>query len=126
MPSLFDNSLLSKSLFSNPNLDKMFENFDKIFVNQLENYANSGDLLCAFSCSGNSKNILNAINYAKKIKCKTVLLTGFNKKKIKGVDVHLNIGIKNYGISEDIFQSIMHMISQYLRKKYSKNNLEIF
>ena len=41
-------------------------------------------------------------------------------------NINLNIGIKNYGICEDIFQSVMHMISQSIRKNYIKNKNIIF
>ena len=78
-------------------------------------------MLCVFSCSGNSKNILKALKYAKKRKCKTVAFTGFYKKKLKYADIHLDLNIKNYGITEDTFQSIMHIASQYLKLKYIKN-----
>lgn len=97
------------------------DSFDNIFENQLENYIEKGDLLCVFSCSGNSKNILKALSYAKKKNCKTIAFTGFNKKKLKNADIHLDLGIKNYGISEDIFQSIMHITSQFLKFKFIKN-----
>ena len=99
------------------------ENYEKIFENQLENYVQSGDLLFAFSCSGNSKNVLSALKCAKKNKCRTILITGFSKKKYRYVDLHLNIDIKNYGISEDLFQSIMHLSSQYLKAKKNKGKL---
>jgi D-sedoheptulose 7-phosphate isomerase len=95
------------------------ENFDEIFKSQLENYLERGDLLIALSCSGNSKNILNALKFAKNKKCKTILITGF-KKKTKYSDIHLNVNVKNYGISEDIFQSIMHISSQFLKVEFNK------
>jgi phosphoheptose isomerase len=94
--------------------------FEEIFSSQLENYAEKEDCLVAISCSGTSKNIINLIKLCKKKKMKIIYFTGFlDKKPIIKVDHHLNINIKNYGISEDIFSSIMHMISQYLRSKYS-------
>lgn len=97
------------------------ENFEKIFENQIENYVSKNDLLFAFSCSGNSKNILSVINYAKKKKCRTILITGFNKRNYRNVDLHINIDIENYGISEDLFQSIMHLSSQYLKTKFNQS-----
>ncbi len=102
-------------------------NFNEIFVSQLENYSKKDDILIVISSSGKSKNIINAVKFAKKNKLKIISLIGFSDnqylKKISKYYVNLNT--KNYGITEDIFQSIMHMISQYLRKKYSKNSLEI-
>lgn len=102
-------------------------NYNEIFSSQIENHANSGDALIIISCSGSSKNIINAVKYAKKRKLDVIAFVGFgNNKFIKKSSRHyLNLKTKNYGLTEDIFQAMMHMISQYLRKKYSKNKLEI-
>ena len=97
--------------------------FSKIYSHQLENYASSGDCLITLSCSGNSKNILDVINFAKKKKIKVISLTGFQSKSNFKTDYHLDIGCQNYGICEDIFQSLMHMISQYIRQKFEIKNL---
>ena len=101
-----------------------FIKFDKIFSFQLDNYCKPGDLLITFSCSGTSKNILNVINYAKSKKLKTISFTGFASKKIQKItDINFDANIKNYGVAEDIFQSLMHMISQSIRLRFvSKKN----
>lgn len=97
--------------------------FDDIFKFQIDNYCSTGDLLITFSCSGTSKNIINAIRFAKERKIQTISFTGFANKKIQKIsDININIGIKNYGICEDLFQSLMHMISQSIRLKYLKKN----
>ena len=59
--------------------------YEKIFSMQLENYYKKGDCLICFSSSGQSKNIVNVINFAKKNKVTTILFQGFGKlnKKIK-------------------------------------------
>jgi len=97
-------------------------NYDKIFSFQLENYYKKGDCLICFSSSGQSKNIINVINFASKNKIKTILFQGFGKlnKKINP-DYYINLKYKNYGITEDIFQSMMHIISQNIRSNYIKN-----
>lgn len=93
--------------------------FDQIFSFQLDNYAKKGDLLITFSCSGSSKNIIKAINYAKEKKINTISFTGFASKIVKKKSfINVDVGIKNYGVVEDIFQIIMHMISQSIRIKY--------
>jgi len=97
-------------------------NYTKIFSHQLENYANEQDCIILFSCSGSSKNVLEAIKVAKEKNIKIIFITGFSNTKISGVDIHLNLNCKNYGITEDIFSSIMHMISQKIRAKYSYKN----
>lgn len=101
-------------------------NYSNIFVHQLENLYNKNDLLITFSCSGNSINVLKVIKFAKKKGVFTINFTGFsNKSKNNLADINFDIGIKNYGISEDIFQSIMHMISQSIRRKFNLEKREI-
>jgi len=99
--------------------------YDKIFTSQLENYYEKGDCLICFSSSGQSKNIIDVINFASKKKIKTILFQGFGKlnKKIRP-DYYINLNYKNYGVTEDIFQSLMHIISQNIRSNYI-NNREI-
>jgi phosphoheptose isomerase len=97
-------------------------NYDKIFSFQLENYYKKGDCLICFSSSGQSNNIINVINFASKNQIKTILFQGFGKlnKKISP-NYYINLKYKNYGITEDIFQSIMHIISQNIRSNFIKN-----
>jgi len=95
--------------------------FKKIFTNQFENYARSDDLLLVFSCSGESKNIKDIEKYAFKKKIKVVKFYGFaNKFKPKKNEILLNLNVNNYGVSEDIFQGLMHMISQNIRSNFIK------
>tara|TARA_A100001015_G_scaffold287911_1_gene358182 strand:- start:573 stop:1181 length:609 start_codon:yes stop_codon:yes gene_type:complete len=93
-------------------------NNNKIFSFQLENLKNKGDVLVVFSCSGVSKNILNLLSFAKSKKILTIGFLGFAPRFVeKKFDYFINLGIKNYGITEDIFQMLMHLISQYIRQK---------
>lgn len=97
------------------------KNYDYVFKDQIENYAKNSDCLITLSCSGNSKNIIEITKYAKKRKLFIISLTGFYEGTFlkKNSNIHFNVGVKNYGICEDIFQTIMHMISQNIRLKYS-------
>ena len=65
-------------------------------------YADKGDLLICISSSGESKNIINGAKFAKKIGCKVVTLTGFDKnnkvRKLGHVNLWLNS--KNYNLIE--------------------------
>ena len=101
--------------------------FDEIFSYQLENFASKGDLLIIFSCSGNSKNILKAVKFAFKKKLTIISMVGFsNKNNLKKLsNVYINLGTKNYGICEDAFQSIMHILSQLIRLESSNKKLKI-
>tara|TARA_A100001015_G_C14956332_1_gene698942 strand:- start:709 stop:1254 length:546 start_codon:yes stop_codon:yes gene_type:complete len=65
-------------------------------------HADKGDLLIGISSSGESKNIINGVKFAKKIGCKVVTLTGFSEKnKVKKVG-HINLWVnsKNYNLIE--------------------------
>ncbi len=100
--------------------------FNKIFSFQLDNYYTKGDIVIFLSCSGSSSNIIDTINFCKKKKIFTISFTGFAKKNIqKKTNINLDLGIKNYGISEDFFQMIMHMLSQSIRLKFIKKNKNI-
>ena len=69
------------------------DSFENIFSRQLQSLANSGDLLIALSTSGNSKNIINAANYAKANNIKTFSLTGNDGgtlKKESTLNVNIN------------------------------------
>ena len=95
--------------------------FSKIFKNQLENLYNKNDLLICFSVSGNSKNIIEALDYAKKKKIDSILFSGMNGGVAKTIATHhINFNSRNFGLVEDCFQSIMHIIAQNL---YSKTNI---
>ena len=100
--------------------------FENIFEFQLENYASKGDVLFVFSCSGTSKNILKVIKKANKLKIDTIFISGFLKKKLNlKVKLHYDLDCENYGITEDMFSSFMHLISQWIRFKYSNYNNKI-
>ena len=100
--------------------------FNKIFSFQLDNYYTKGDIVILISCSGSSPNILDTLEYCRKKKIFTISLTGFAKTKFKKKsNINLNLGIRNYGVSEDFFQIIMHMLSQSIRLKFHKKNKDI-
>ena len=97
--------------------------YDEIFTLQLKNYVRKGDCIICFSCSGKSKNILNLIKHANQNKIDVILFQGFGSKaKNINTKYYLNLKHKNYGITEDIFSSTMHVMSQYIRSKYTKKN----
>ena len=99
--------------------------FKKIFSFQIENYLRENDVIILLSVSGTSPNIIDILKFLQKKKCKIIFLTGFRKKKLKEkIDIYINLKCKNYGISEDIFCTILHAVSQKIRSNY-KNNKEI-
>ena len=93
--------------------------YDEIFSLQLRNYFKKGDFIFCVSCSGRSKNILKLIKFANKNNTDVIFIQGFGSKA-KGIKTkfYINLKHKNYGITEDVFSSIMHMISQAIRSQY--------
>ena len=90
--------------------------FNEIFLFQLSRLAKKGDCLITISSSGNSENIIKAIKWAKKNKLKTVSLNGFVGGEARQIsDISINIPCNNYGIIEDLHQSIMHILAQSIR-----------
>jgi D-sedoheptulose 7-phosphate isomerase len=85
--------------------------YDDVFIEQLKNFLNPGDLVIAISGSGNSKNILKAIEYANKCGNTTAGLAGYDGGKLKKIAkfvVHANID--DMEISEDIHMVLCHTI----------------
>ncbi len=68
--------------------------YESIFAKQIQALARKGDVVIGISTSGNSKNVLAAIEMAKKIGCKTIGLTGGNGGKLKSMaDLCLNASL---------------------------------
>lgn len=94
------------------------EGYDEIFVAQLENLLNPGDVVVAISASGDSPNVVKAIEYANTRGAKTVGLTGFSGGRLKEV-AHLCILVGTpqgeYGPVEDIHLILDHIVTSYLK-----------
>ncbi|MBL4934680.1 SIS domain-containing protein [Clostridium sp. YIM B02515] len=89
--------------------------YDEIFRFQLLGKLKHEDLVIGISGSGNSKNVVNAIEYAKQEGIRTLGITGFNGGKVKQiVDVSLHVPINNMQITEDIHMVFDHMIMTVL------------
>jgi D-sedoheptulose 7-phosphate isomerase len=92
--------------------------YEDIFSFQLKKYATADDLLICVSSSGNSPNIINALKSAKDIGITTISFVGFSGGHAKKIsDYCIHIDIDNYGVVEDVHQSIMHMLAQFIRLK---------
>jgi phosphoheptose isomerase len=90
--------------------------YEEIFAYQLKTLAAPGDVLITISASGNSENIVRAVGWARANGVGTIAMTGFAGGRSAGLaDVNLHVPAENYGIVEDIHQSMMHCLAQYLR-----------
>jgi len=89
--------------------------YDEVFLEQLKNYANSGDLVIGISGSGNSINVLKAIKFANEINCETASLTGFNGGNLNLLtSIKLNVPVSDMQITEDAHVIIMHILYKLL------------
>jgi len=88
--------------------------YDCVFAEQLKNFARPGDVVMAISGSGNSPNVLRAVEYGNSIGCQTIALTGRDGGKL-GRLAQLNIQVSNphMGRIEDGHMVAMHMIAYY-------------
>ena len=109
-----------ESLSSNSSVITCLANdlgYQYIFSEQLKAKGNDGDLLIVLSGSGNSENIVKALNEAKKIKMNTFAILGFDGGKcIEIADNAIHFDVNDMQISEDLQLVVMHMCMQWLSK----------
>jgi D-sedoheptulose 7-phosphate isomerase len=92
--------------------------YENIFIEQLIGLLDQKDIVIAFSASGNSKNVVKAVEYAKKSKALTIAFTGFNGGRLKKLaDECVHICDNNYGSVEDTHLLLEHFITECLKKK---------
>ena len=85
--------------------------FDEVFRFQLIGHMRPGDVVLAISGSGNSRNVINAVEYAKEQGAKVIGLTGFGGGKLKELsDVSLHVPVNSMQITEDIHMVFDHLM----------------
>ena len=89
--------------------------YEDVFVFQLRGKLKPEDLVIAISGSGNSKNVLKAVEYAKEVGAKVIGVTGYQGGKLKAMsDYGLHVAIDDMQIAEDIHMMFDHMIMRVL------------
>ena len=89
--------------------------FQDVFVEQLKNILVPGDLVLAISGSGNSENIVRAVNYANTNGAVTLGLCGYRGGKLKGLAQHVVwADVDDMQLAEDIHFIFGHMVMQRL------------
>jgi len=90
--------------------------YEEIFEEQLRGLVEPGDVAIGISASGNSPNVLRAVQYAGKHGASTLGLVGFGGGKLAGLaDLALVVSPKNYGLSEEAHLILIHILTQYLK-----------
>ena len=96
--------------------------YDRIFVMQLEPLLSEGDVVVAISASGNSPNVVQAIEFANQRRAVSVALTGFDGGRLGEIcDVHVHVPSARgeYGPVEDAHMMLDHLVMSYLWEKWT-------
>jgi D-sedoheptulose 7-phosphate isomerase len=85
--------------------------YDQVFVRQLTNYAKPGDVVLVMSVSGNSPNVVKAVEWAKEQGVWTAALVGGKRGRLADIaDLAIVIPTEHYGRAEDAQMNICHML----------------
>lgn len=94
--------------------------YDNIFYMQMKGLIKPKDTVLAISCSGNSPNIVKAVEYAKSEGCKIIGVSGFDGGKLKelsDIKFHVDAPKGEYGLVEDVHMILDHIIYSYYIQK---------
>jgi len=109
------------SLVDNPGVLTATSNdldFSSVFSQQIKLLGRRGDVLLCFSASGNSVNLINAVEEAKKLGVLTVGITGFDGGRLKDlcdISIHTPTKVGSYGVVEDIHSTVSHVLTEVIR-----------
>ena len=91
--------------------------YEDVFAYQLQSQSEPGDVLVAVSSSGRSVNIVRALTWARDHGLRTIAVTGFDGGGARAVaEVSIHADCTNYGVIEDLHQTVMHALAQYIRQ----------
>jgi len=97
--------------------------YEDIFIEPLKNHISSKDLVIGISGSGNSENVVRAMNYAKSKNVKTISFCGYSGGKIKDIaDISVHATVEDMEITEDIHLIAFHNIKQVIIRKLKGDN----
>ena len=97
------------------------DGYENIFLQQLQTLATAGDTIVCISASGNSKNLIKAIEYARENNIYVVGLTAFDGGYLKDncdLNIHVPTKIGEYAPAEDLHMVISGLVGSYFRAKF--------
>jgi D-sedoheptulose 7-phosphate isomerase len=101
------------------------EGYENVFAQQLGNYLQPDDVVIGISTSGNSPNVVNAIQFANSLGAKTIGFTGFSSGELgRLVDIDLHVPSHSIEHVEDIHLVLEHLITKALREKAMEMMME--
>lgn len=96
------------------------EGYESIFEQQLRNLGRAGDVLVAISGSGNSPNVLRAVDYAREIGMRTLGITGYDGGKLRRqADLSVHVPVWDMGMAEALHGVVFHLAMSRLRERVS-------
>ena len=96
--------------------------YEDVFIEQLKNLVNAGDLVIGISASGNSENVLRAMRYASDIGCKTIGWSGFGGGQLASIcDVNVVVDSDRYGPVEDVHLILNHVLHAWIQEEFASN-----
>jgi D-sedoheptulose 7-phosphate isomerase len=98
--------------------------YECVFVEQLRNFAQAGDVVMALSGSGNSANVVHAIDFANSIDCRTIALSGRDGGKLASMaQLSIHVPESHMGRIEDAHMMVCHMICYYFMELESSDSV---
>ncbi len=99
--------------------------YEHVFSEQLKNLIRPGDVLISITGSGNSRNIVNAMEYARERAATNVALLGFDGgRAIRLADEYVLIPVEDYGVIEDLHLVLDHILTEYFRARLDAGDPE--
>lgn len=95
------------------------DGYDEVFIQQLQTQMESGDVIVAISASGNSTNVVKALDYANANGAQTIALVGFDGgacMKAAGLSILIDTPKGEYGPVEDMHMFLDHLVGAYLAR----------
>ena len=100
--------------------------YNEIFIEQLKTFLTKDDVVIGISGSGNSENVVKALEYAKNNNATTVAICGFKGGKIKEIaDIVIHAPVNDMEITEDIHLMIFHAVKQQIISKIKGNDFSM-
>ena len=98
--------------------------YEDVFVEQIKNFLKKEDLVIGISGSGNSANVVKALEYSNSKGVKTVAICGFDGGRIKQIaKLAVHVNINDMEISEDIHSTITHCVKKILIKRFQDRSI---
>lgn len=92
--------------------------YDEVFIEQLKTFMNKGDVVIGISGSGNSENVVKAIDWAGKNGAITIAMVGYKGGRLGNIaNIVMHVPVNDMEITEDVHTMIFHAIKQEINRR---------